>query len=154
MANCQFCVSTATGLDSVALAFRRPIVFVNSLPLGDMLSWHRHLVAPKYLYWKSNGHYLSLKEYLEHNYHSSVDYETAGICIKNLSPPEITNVVLEMDDRLTGKWFDTESMKMLQIDFWDAMKRWTKFSEYHEWVHPEAKIGSDFLQANRDWFLN
>ncbi len=154
MANCHFCISTATGLDYVALVFRRPIVFVDMLPLSDMLSWHSHIAVPKYLYWRADNQHLSLKEHLNHSYHSSELYDRAGIGIRNLDPTEIRKAALEMDDRLGGKWIDTKHAMTLQLKFWDTMKGWKQYPEYHRWINPESRIGSEFLSASHPWFLS
>ncbi|MBT4733354.1 TIGR04372 family glycosyltransferase, partial [Candidatus Woesearchaeota archaeon] len=38
-ANCNLCISTGSGPDAISDIYRRPVVFLNYLPLVDMFSW-------------------------------------------------------------------------------------------------------------------
>ena len=40
-----------------------------------------------------------------------------------MSDIEIKNVVIEMEERLTGKWVDTERDKSLQAEFKKVLKK-------------------------------
>ena len=39
MANCNFCISTGTGIDAVATIFRRPILMINYIPISNIVSF-------------------------------------------------------------------------------------------------------------------
>jgi len=154
MANCFFCISTASGLDAVSNVFRRPIVFVNHIgPISNMVSWTNNLVLPKKLIWRNSDKYLSLSELLQHAYGRSRDYDKAGIRIIDSSPDEITEAVFEMEARLNGDWNDMEQDDQLQKLFWEKFKTWSNFEKYHGKIHPEARVGTYFLRKN-PWFLN
>jgi len=146
MANCFFSVSTGLGLDSVSDIFRRPQVFVNYLPLVDMEAWGRYLTVPKILSWSNSGRPLTLAEQIAHSSLNAYYYQENGIDIKDLSPTEITDAVLELEERLTGKWQSDEGEAELHQRFWGCMKTHPKFSEYHGWIHPDAQAGTRYLR--------
>ena len=52
-ANAYFSISTCTGLDSVADAYRRPVVFINAIPNYHFASYSPCLWAPNNLIWES-----------------------------------------------------------------------------------------------------
>ena len=101
IAHSQFCISTSTGLDSLADVFRKPIALVNFLPLSYFPIWSRCVLAPCHLVWKGSGKKLNASEHLYHSYMRSMDYSAVGIEVRPLSPTETSAVVLEMDDLLS-----------------------------------------------------
>jgi len=145
MANCFFAISTGQGLDSVADIFRRPQVFVNYLPLMDLEAWGRYLTVPKILSWSNSGRPLTLAEQISHSSVNAHYYEENGIDIRDLSPTEITDAVLELEVRLTGKWQSDEDEFRLHKRFWGCMKAHPDFSKYHGWIHPDAQVGTRYL---------
>ena len=107
IANSVFCISTSTGLDSVADICRKPIAFVNFLPLAYFQTWSPCVVAPSHLVWKATGKKLTLREHLFHSYMRSEDYDRAGIGVLPLKSTEIMKVVLELEQRVLSKWRKT-----------------------------------------------
>lgn len=153
-AHCAFFISTGSGIDTIPLAYQRPIVFVNFNPLGNFWSYAHNICVPKHLCWKSSGERLTLKEHCQHGYTQSSDYDRAGIVITDLSPSEITAAVLELEDRLSGNWHDAPGDILRQQRFWDAFRAWPEFSKYHGYIHPEARVGSAWLKSEGDSFLS
>jgi len=151
MANCCFCISNGTGLDEVCRAFRRPIVYVNYLPLNVFVSYDNCITVPKRLIWKHNNRVLNLTEQLDNSYNLTKQYEEAEIEIKDLTGLEIKNVALEMNDRLNNEWLETKNDIALQRKFWRKVKSHKDFKRYHTEIHPNARIGSDFLNNNPEW---
>ena len=153
MANCWFAISTGLGLDSVADIFRRPIVFVNYLPILDLEAWGSYITVPKHLTWSSNKQPLSLQEQLEYTSVNSYYYNSHGIDINDLTPRQISDATLEMEARLTGRWEETQEDVDLQKRAWLQLKSYSKYHNYHKWIHPDARIGAKFLRESQDWFL-
>ena len=152
MANCYFCISTSTGLDAVADVFRRPIVFVNFLPLSHFQTWCRTVLVPKTLRWSGGARTkLTLSEHLKHNYQRSQEYEKAGILVEDLTSKEISDAVLEMYQRISGLWHETDSSKERQEQFWQIFDSWSEFPELHQWVHPEARFGDRYLEGSSEF---
>lgn len=152
-ANCLFFVSTGTGIDQVSIAYGRPVTFVNLLPCSDAPSFARSTFAPKHLRWRDTGLQLTLQEILQHGYHHGTQYEQAGIAITDLSPSEITSVVMESEQRLAGIWIETEEDRDRQLLFWKALRAWPDFPRYHGYIHPEARAGAEWLKSMGNGFF-
>jgi putative glycosyltransferase (TIGR04372 family) len=146
MANCTFCISTGTGLDSVSMIFRRPVVYVNFLPVSHIVFFGHCITVPKHLFWQETNKHLTLSEYLVHSYLQTEKYEKAKILVKNLSAKEIRQAVLEMDARLAGTWIDKPEDELLQDRFREILRARPDFLKYHGWIHPEASVGAEWLR--------
>ena len=99
-ANCMFTISVGTGIDNVSHVYGKPILFLNSLPMIDVLTYHKSSFVPKHLYFKKNKSELTLSEHLRHSYRSHEGYIKADIVIINLSEEEILEYVKEFWYRL------------------------------------------------------
>ena len=149
-ANCYFFVSTATGLESVADIFRRPIVNVNNLPLTLFLTWGYTLTAPKHLFWRKDNTRLNSDEHLA----SYNDYYSNKIIIKDLSSSEIKDTVIEMDERLSGRWIDNDSnIKEMEM-FWDSYKRSAIKKHRNNFINKNARLSRAFLNSSGNSFLS
>lgn len=153
MANCYFCVTTGTGTDEISASYRRPIVYVNYLPVSHFSTWRKCICIPKHLIWRNSCEYVSLQEHLEHNYLHSSKYEESGIDVVDLSPKEIKDAVLEMEERLAGTWIENADDAELHQKFWEIFKSGPDFSKLHDFIHPDARIGASFLR-NHPGFLS
>lgn len=154
-ANCAFFVSTGTGIDTVAIAYERPAVFVNFNPLGNIVSYARNVCVPKELVWKATGQSLTLREHCEHGYMvDTAGYERAGIGLTDLSAAAIEAAVMECEARVGGTWRETAEDERLQQRFWQALATWSRYSEMHGWRHPQARAGAAWLRSMGDAFLD
>ena len=151
MANCFFCISTGTGLDEVSRVFRRPAVYVNDLPLQQLVTYDHVISSPKHLFWENTNTRLTLFEHLDNSYFRTKNYESANIKIVDLTPEEIREAVLEMELKLSGKWQDSFEDRRLQDRFWKLFKSHNDFRKYHGIIHPGAKVGAHFLRNNPEW---
>jgi putative glycosyltransferase (TIGR04372 family) len=152
--NCHFLISTATGLDVIPLIYEKPsTVFVNALPLLNCATSIRHLWVPKHLRWKQGGELLTLKEHCNHAYGLADEYEQKGISIQDLSSEEITFAVMECEQRLEETWVETEDARDRQLRYWEVFQSTPSFSKYHDYIHPEARVGSAWLKSMRDEFF-
>ena len=123
LSKCMFSITTSTGLDSVADIFRKPIAFVNFLPLAWFQTWSECVLAPTHLVWEATGIKLTCPEHFAHSYLRTEDYRDAGILIRELSSEEILDVVAELELRLTEKWNSNVKMDKEQERFWDCFRR-------------------------------
>lgn len=151
MANCFFCISNGIGLDEVSRAFRKPAVYVNYLPFQHFVTYDYCISVPKHMVWKDKERRLTLSEYLVHSYYRSEKYEKEGITIHDLSSQEILKAVLEMEERISGRWKDTREDNKLQDKFWELFRSHKDFYKYHGKIHPEARVGAHFLRSNPEW---
>ena len=155
VANCCFAISTSTGLDEVAIAFQRPVVFVNHLPVGDCRTGSERFVELfKRMRWRSTGEYLGLHEQIEYgvvNCYRQSGFDELGIEIIDNSPSEITAAVLEMEDMISRRWHRTAEDEKKQMRFFEILAKTENYSKRHGPLR--ANISSSFLTAHGDWFL-
>jgi putative glycosyltransferase (TIGR04372 family) len=84
---------------------------------------------------------------------ASIEFVKAGVSVKSNTPSEIRDLMLEMLDRLEGKW------KAQPLDDELQNKFWKKYSEIigpdRETFHGEiwSKYGAQFLRDNQDWIV-
>ncbi len=155
IANCHFGIATLTGMDSIAVAYRRPIVFVNAMPIAHLISWHNIIHVPKNMVYKSSGHPVPLKEHVAHYYFSTVDYESNDIELVDLTEDEILSAVQERYNSLLE---DVESSVVdTQERFWNALKQVKRdsanrgcivYDDLHGWIHPSARVGQDWYDKS------
>jgi putative glycosyltransferase (TIGR04372 family) len=144
-ANCNGVISTATGLDQLAMIYRRPQLYLNALPLGCLHSWSDMIWVPKNLRWQKTGKSLTITEYLEHEYYHSREYKDAGIEILDLSEDEIGAAVQEFWLKIKGTWQPTAQGLDLQESFWKTLENWSRFNEMHGTLHIKACVGQNWL---------
>ena len=149
-ANAYFSISTCTGLDAVAEAYRRPVVFINAIPNYHFASYTPCIWAPKNLIYESKaGNFLTLKETLVNNFFTGEEYKEEGIKIIDLSSEQIKEIVLEMEMRLRGNWRVTEEEELNQRQFMTIISSWPDPSEkMHGFIHPKARIRQKYLENN------
>ena len=152
-ANCQGCISTATGPDGIALIYQRPILYVNALPLGHLGSFANSVWVPKHMNWRDSGKQLSLRECLEHTYLRSEEYDAAAIEISDLDPGEIKAAVEEFWLRCTGCWNEAPVDQKRQDDFWEQFTAWPEYGKFHSWRHPHARVGAAWLKSLGDEYI-
>jgi putative glycosyltransferase (TIGR04372 family) len=151
MANCFFCISTGTGLDEVARIFRRPAVYVNNIPLHQLVTYDHVITTPKHLVWKETNKQLTLSEHLAYPYYHTNQYDNEKILVVDLTPKDIKQAVLEMEARLSGSWEESEEDRQLQDKFWEIFQTHQDFYKNHGVIHPEARFGTHFLRNNPEW---
>ncbi len=152
-AKCTFCISTSTGFDAVPLIFRRPIVFVNLVPIGYLWTFESQVIAiTRHHFSTEKQRDLSLKEIFTSNVGfalKALEYETNNIKLIENTPEEIRDVAVEMEKRLTGTWQSDPIDYELQKRFWDIYP----IEELDRMGRPlhgkiSCRIGADFLRAN------
>ena len=77
----------------------------------------------------------------------SLDYKKMGIDIVDLTPNEIMAAVQEFWGTIIGSWENSTESVNLQKNFWGKFKEWKEFTKFHGWIHPESKIGSEWLKS-------
>jgi len=150
-ANCDLCISTGSGPDTISYVYRRPILHVNFMPLNLLWSWTNIVCSPKHLYWKVTGNHLTLNEYLLSNYLQSQAYKEHDIEIVDLTPDEILLATQEAWSRLKNEWEETAQDFNDNELFWEIFRNDPAFFTYHNWVNPLARISSVFLRSNQGW---
>ena len=139
-AKCEFCLSTGTGFDAIPYIFRRPICYVNYVPVEYFQTYERGFVIWKHHY--KDGKRMSFQEIIASGagqFMRAEDFQQAGIKLVDNTPEEIRDAVLEMASGLS-----TEP----QEEFWKAYPR--SISPYNgKPLHGEIRIrvGQKFLEG-------
>lgn len=157
-AKCEFCISVSTGFDAVPLIFRRPIVYVNHVPLSYLITFRTQVLAITKHHWAAaENRELVLSEIFNCGVWCCVrtsDYTSKGVELIENIPEEIRDVVIEMVERLNGTWQPHNDDEALQRRFWDIYPTGAG-DVYHKGrpLHGEirSRFGAHFLRNNRDW---
>ncbi|MBF0558799.1 MAG: TIGR04372 family glycosyltransferase [Nitrospirae bacterium] len=155
-AKCEFCISTGTGWDDVPEMCRRPIVFVNYLPVGYFLTHRKEFIYLTKHHIGKEGRELTLEEIFSRGVGFSLstsDYESKGVQLMENTPEEIRDVVIEMVERLNGAWQPHDDDEDLQRLFWEIFPADAINVQNGRPLHGEvrARFGAAFLRNNRDW---
>jgi putative glycosyltransferase (TIGR04372 family) len=154
---CFFVISTGSGWDSVPSVQRRPIVFVNHLPVGYLYTFTKLKISiVKHYFSLDENRELSLSEIFARGVGfclETSDYETKGVELIENTPEEIRDVAIEMAERLNGTWQAHPEDKALQQRFWeiftiDALNAYNG-KPLHGKIH--ASFGAAFLRNNPEW---
>jgi putative glycosyltransferase (TIGR04372 family) len=143
-AKCHFFISVGTGIDSIPEIFRRPILYVNLVPLEYAPSWGKNnLFIPKKYWLEKEQRFMSFREIIESGagrFLYTNQYVDMGITLIENNPEEILEVTIEMEERLKGTWVTTEDDEDLQRKFWSLYPP----SELHGKIY--SRIGAAFIR--------
>ena len=147
-AKCDFFVCRAVGIFAIPMVFRRSRVYVNFIPLDYIDSWGSKCISIfKKLWLRRERRFMTFREIFESGvgrFLRTEQYDRVEIEVVENTPDEITQVVVEKDERLKGTWETTEEDEELQRRFWTLFKK----SELHGII--KARIGAEFLRQNKN----
>ena len=158
-ANCAFCISTSTGFDAVPVIFRRPIVYVNMVPIGYLATFrHQSLGIVKHHHRREGGQELTMREIFHEGIAFSLrtdSYEQNSIELIENTPEEIRDIVVEMVSMLDVNWQAPSEGEELQSRFNEMYKSLIMEMKRDYQIHGDIRIrfGTNFLSLNRN-FLN
>jgi putative glycosyltransferase (TIGR04372 family) len=156
-AKCLFCISVGTGFDGVPYIFRRPIAYVNAVPIGYLATFCRSaILLSKHHVSLSERRELSLREILNHDAGyclSSKEFEFRGMQVVENTPEEIRDVAVEMFERLTGEWVSDEADLSMERRFRELFPKDARDSSRHQPLHGEirARFSALYLRDNPWW---
>jgi putative glycosyltransferase (TIGR04372 family) len=155
-AKCAFSISTGTGWDSVPLVFRRPIAFVNILPLGNALTYldnsiyitKRHVLHTSQKALTLSGIFSQGVGFCQ----TMSGYKSAGVDLYENTPEEICDVAIEMAECLSGTWQGRADDESLQRRFWEVFPA-DALGATGDPLHGaiRARFGAAFLRNNPEW---
>lgn len=102
--HCHFFISTLSGPDKLAQAYRRPILFTNLAPLKSISLWMQNsLIAPK-RFRRDDGSTIPWRDVFGSGLYTKSESELAvdGIRLAHNTPSELLDSTREMTDRLAG----------------------------------------------------
>ena len=125
----------------------------------------RYLTITKHQINKKNQKELTISEIFSSNVAVSLDgneFKQNDVELRENSPEEIRDIVIEMDDRLNGNWKETKEDKILQEKFWSIFEENTKrldpkiilnsaMSKIPNHGKIKARFGAKFLRENKNW---
>lgn len=147
-AKCDFYLGDNCGFNAIPLIFRKPLALTNVIPIELAPTW-----SPKYIFiikklWLRGEHrFLTFREMFDPEIGRVYDtkvYEKLGIEVIENTPSEITDLAVEMDKRLKGKWQPSEEDEHLR-------KRFLEFFKPNELNSVFIScIGAEFLRQNKE----
>lgn len=149
-ANCEFCISTCTGLDCVSQAFRRPVLLTNISPVfTETLMWYPcTLFIPKILQHKNTHQLLTFSETAKiiHSITKPIlrELDKCNLEMVENNEEQLLEVVKEMHERITGEWHESDDDQLLQNAYWDNHKKHAPIFVDNRYI----KMGSGFLKEN------
>ena len=156
-AKCKFCISVGTGFDAIPTIFRKPVIQVNAVPLGYCYTWgNSTLLLAKHHIDKNSGCELSLSEIFSRNVGFCLQgsgFELNGVHLKENTPEEILDVVIEMAERLDGGWQEHPNDDVIQSRFWTIFPTGAVDAQAGNPLHGEirTRFSAKFLRKNPDW---
>ena len=146
---CTFWLATGSGIDSLAQIFRRPIAFVNQVPIGFIQTSKKNaLVIFKKYFDKIDKKEISILDLKKKNLafaHRGDAFVKKNINILDNTEEEILELTKEMVERINiNFWESFLETKRLQEDFWTIFP-------YDKKIHGNltTHIGKNFLQKNQ-----
>ena len=156
---CFFTLSTGSGWDSLPEMFRRPIAYVNILPIGFLHTFRADFLSltKRHFSLKLNRE-LTLREIFSNGsgfFQTSSEYSDQDIQLIPNTPEEIRDLAIEMVARLEGLWTDSTENEELQFRFWSLFRECVIAANTGAHLHGEihSRFGADFLRQNPKWLL-
>jgi putative glycosyltransferase (TIGR04372 family) len=153
---CSFIISNSGGVDAFTKLFRKPIVWVNFVPIAWLSTFNTNYVHlfKKHFSIKLQRE-LNLKEIFDYGVAGNLNTETykkKGIELVENSPQEISDAALELDDMINNKNFYNEHQESNNKLFWDIYEK--KLIEYNfRNLHGKllGRYSSKFLENNKKY---
>jgi putative glycosyltransferase (TIGR04372 family) len=157
-AHCLFCLASSSGFACVPIAFRRPLVVVNFVPLGYFLTYLKdHLGIIKRHWLVSERRWLSIAEISKYGVAMGIqssDFESQDVRLVDNSPEDIRALALEALHRLKRTWQQTARDDELQQRFQELFPLSIREEEYgYGPMHMKhrARYGAQFLRDHPDF---
>ena len=113
LANCEFCVTTGSGIDEVAVWSKKPILFTNCMtPFGTWPS-SDILCGMKYFY--KNNKKVSFKTYLDSDFFSPDDFKDKGIKIEDMNEKDILETLKEFYNLFLNNGYYLDNSLLIEM---------------------------------------
>lgn len=147
-AKCAFCIGSCTGFVSIPQVFRRPICFVNHVPLEYSPTFYEHGLMI-FKHHEKDGKRMSFREIFDSGagqFTFRQQFEKAGITLVENTSQEIYSAVMEMEDILIQH---PRRARFLQHNFWNEFSLRAVDQYNGKPLHGKARvrIGKDFLKG-------
>ena len=146
---CKFCVSTGSGWDGIPTIFRRPVLFLNCLPVfAPTIKTLNSVVYPKILVEESTESPQCLGNLIKLNIAKRIKDQIcreALVKIKDLSSEELVEAVTEMAQRVEGTFVETPEQKEMQAKLKSILSTHPKLQPSPNYYPIRAQFASCFL---------
>jgi putative glycosyltransferase (TIGR04372 family) len=116
----RFFIGTGSGPQMIPPTFGKPVAIANYGPIPTIVAGKDDILLPKQ-YWRTkDSRFLTLAERMssEYGFRESIEaFATMGIRVIDNTPEELRDLVIEMMDRLEGKYSLTEHERALHASF-------------------------------------
>ena len=154
---CKFIISTGHGAEApAAYCFRKPRVMVDYAPTGNLQTFsNQDLFLTKHHIKQNENRELKLSEIFSEGVgfcRSTQCYRDKSILLKENTPEEINDIVVEMVHRLEGNWISETYDETLQKKFWEIFPT-DALTDSNQPVHGKikARFGAKYLRDNTEW---
>jgi putative glycosyltransferase (TIGR04372 family) len=146
---CKFAISVGSGWDSVPQIFRRPLLFVNHIPMFALSSIVCPItIFPKIIINHQSQNPLRLLDIIDSKACVSLQaevYKNAGFEIRDLSSEELVEAVTEMAQRVEGTFVETPEQKEMQSKLKHIFSTHPKLQPSPNYYTIRAQFASCFL---------
>ncbi len=159
---CKFYIGASSGLAGLPMMQNTRVVMINFpniiMVSGGMLSLPQNpndLFIFQKLYDKKQQRFLNLVEMMQMDMETMYNghaYEELGIDIIKNTAEEILDVAVEMNERIDGKWIESEEDRMLQDKFFTIRDTWIEEHKLEWGCQLRYRVGAKFLRENRFLF--
>ena len=133
ISRCKFVFGSGSGLTYMTGFFGRPVLIINTFMLvygAESIPYTGHdmLILQK-LWSKKMGRYLNLYEMMDVANRSDIyksNYDRNGIKLIKNTEQEIYEAVVEMNQKLNGKWMETEDEKKSVEKYFEIINIWER----------------------------
>ncbi len=154
MANCSFTVSTGTGIDEVANAFRKPICYVDFLPLLFFNSYNpKTLTTPKTLLNPDTKKPVTLLEMIE-KYDDLEKFQNGNLLYSQNTENEIIDAIKEIERKIDCNWSLNEDEIIIRNKFLKLLMKWEKIHIFHPRNFSNSGNISFTYLKQREYLLN
>ncbi len=116
----RFFIGTGSGPQVIPMTFGKPVAIANHGPMALLVFGKNDILLPKPYLRDKEESYLTMRERLRSEYRSAESisaFAAMGIRVIDNSPEELSDLVIEMMDRLDGRYADTEQERESQARF-------------------------------------
>ncbi len=148
-AHCTFAVSVGSGWDGIPTIFRRPMIWVNHLPIFDASGLTLPInIFPKKLVNKNSRSLITLSDAIDKNIYDQLRtqaYLDAEVEIRDLTSEELVEAVTEMAQRVEGTFVETPEQKEMQAKLKHILSTHPKLQPSPNYYPIRAQFASCFL---------
>ena len=155
---CKFFIGLNSGMIHLPAIFRSPIAFVNVYPMGciEEVGYRDSVFIPKLLYSEEKSRLLTFREIMELDlgryYPRQREFQSVreelGLVVIDNTPDEITDLTLEMHQRLEGLYEETKEDKEFQFQFMSIIHEYPEVIRFEHGLEFSTQIGAKFLRKH------